>query len=56
MWYEVYCNKNFSDEDFIIISDMYKCIMLEDKWFCVNVQKNIQCGVFVNGEMYFKME
>jgi len=56
MRYEVYRNKNSSDEDFTIISDMYKRIMSEDKWLCANAQKNIQRGVFVNGEMHPKME
>ena len=56
MKYEVYRNKNSSDEDFTIISDMYKRIMSEDKYLCANAQKNIQRGVFVNGEMHPKME
>ena len=42
MRYEVYRNKNSGDEDFTVISDMYKRIMSEDKWLCANAQKNIQ--------------
>ncbi|RYP27057.1 hypothetical protein DL767_007831 [Monosporascus sp. MG133] len=56
MRYEVYRNKNSSDEDFEIISAMYKRIMSEDKDLCANAQKNLNAGVFVNGEMHPRME
>ncbi|KAI0201589.1 ISP domain-containing protein [Astrocystis sublimbata] len=56
MHYEVYRNKDSSDEDFTVISDIYKRIMSEDKYLCANAHKNIQAGVFVNGEMHPKME
>ncbi|KAJ0384920.1 hypothetical protein COL922a_007392 [Colletotrichum nupharicola] len=56
MRYEVFRNKNSSDKDFTVISDMYKRIMSEDKYLCDNAQKNINAGVFVNGEMHPTME
>ncbi|KAI0505719.1 Rieske [2Fe-2S] domain protein [Xylaria bambusicola] len=56
MYYEVYRNKDSSDEDFTVISDIYKRVMSEDKYLCANANKNIQAGVFVNGEMHPKME
>ena len=56
MYYEVYRNKNSSDEDFTVINDIYKRIMSEDKYLCANAHKNIQAGVFVNGELHPKME
>lgn len=56
MRYEVYRNKNSGDEDFNVISDMYKRIMSEDKYLCSKAQKNINAGVFVNGEMHPRME
>ena len=56
MKYEVYRNKNSSDEDFHVIDDMYKRIMSEDKYLCLNAQKNLSAGVFVNGEMHPEME
>jgi len=56
MRYEVYRNKNSSDEDFKLIDDMYKRIMSEDKVLCANAQRNINTGVFINGEMHPKME
>ncbi|KAL8393946.1 hypothetical protein RB595_003636 [Gaeumannomyces hyphopodioides] len=56
MRYEVYRNKNSSDEDFKTISDMYKRIMSEDKYLCANAQRNIDAGVFVNGELHPDLE
>jgi hypothetical protein len=56
MRYEVYRNKNSSDEDFELINQMYKRIMSEDKYLCVNAQKNLNSGVFVNGELHPRME
>ncbi|KAI1174708.1 hypothetical protein F4777DRAFT_589063 [Nemania sp. FL0916] len=56
MYYEVYRNTKSSDEDFEVINQMYKRIMSEDKYLCANVQKNMEAGVFVNGEMNPVME
>ena len=52
MHYEVYRNRNSSQEDFQLISDMFKRIMSEDKYLCVETQKNIAGGVFVNGLLH----
>ncbi|RMZ88477.1 hypothetical protein DV736_g4295, partial [Chaetothyriales sp. CBS 134916] len=54
--YEVFRNKNSSDEDFQLINEIYKRIMSEDKVLCDAAQRNINSGVFVNGEMHPKME
>lgn len=56
MRYEVYRNKYSSDEQFTVISDMYKRIMSEDKYLCINTQKNLNAGVFVNGQLHPEME
>ncbi|KAG6056762.1 hypothetical protein E4U17_001985 [Claviceps sp. LM77 group G4] len=56
MMYEVYRNKNSTDEDFKLIDDIYKRIMSEDKVLCAYAQKNINRGVFLNGELHPKME
>lgn len=56
MRYEVYRNKNSSDENFQVVDAMYKRIMSEDKVLCDNAQRNIRAGVFVNGEMHPKLE
>jgi len=54
--YEVYRNKNVSDEAFNFVSNMYKRVMTEDKALCTAAQKNLDNGVFVNGEMHPKMK
>lgn len=56
MRYEVYRHKNASDEDFKLIDEMFKRIMSEDKYLCTETQKNLNTGVFVNGELHPKME
>lgn len=56
MRYEVYRHKNATDEDFNLISNMYKRIMSEDKYLCMHSQKNLNAGVFVNGELHPEME
>ena len=56
MRYEVYRHKDATDADFNLISDMYKRIMSEDKYLCINTQKNLNAGVFVNGELHPEME
>lgn len=56
MRYEVYRNRNSSDEDFQLIDAMYKRIMSEDKVLCTNAQHNINAGVFINGELHPKLE
>ncbi|VUC22971.1 unnamed protein product [Clonostachys rosea] len=56
MEYEVYRHKDASDEDFKTIDEMFKRILNEDKWLCNNAQKNLNAGVFINGEMHPRME
>lgn len=56
MRYEVYRHKDATDEAFNLISDMYKRIMSEDKYLCINSQKNLNAGVFVNGLLHPEME
>jgi hypothetical protein len=56
MRYEIFRNKHSSEEDFQLISQMYKRIMAEDKVLCDLAQRNINAGVFINGEMHPKME
>ncbi|KAF0636570.1 hypothetical protein FPSE5266_06710 [Fusarium pseudograminearum] len=56
MEYEVYRHKNASDEGFTTIDEMFKRILAEDKWLCNNAQKNLNAGVFINGEMHPKLE
>jgi hypothetical protein len=56
MRYEVYRNKNAPDDAFQKISQMYRRVMSEDKVLCEGSQKNLNSGVFVNGEMHPRME
>jgi phenylpropionate dioxygenase-like ring-hydroxylating dioxygenase large terminal subunit len=56
MKYEVYRNKNATDEDFQVIDAMYKRIMSEDKFLCISTQRNLQAGVFVNGQLHPRLE
>ena len=52
MYYEVYRNKNSPDEDFKVIADTYARVMAEDKVLCDRAQKNLNAGVFMNGQMH----
>lgn len=56
MRYEVYRHKDSTEENFDKINQMYKRIMTEDKYLCEQAQKNINAGIFVNGEMHPRME
>lgn len=56
MHYEIYRNKNASDENFKLISEMYARVMSEDKVLCERSQRNINSGVFVAGEMHPRCE
>lgn len=56
MEYEVYRHKDATEEDFDKIDSMFKRILSEDKYLCNEAQKNLNAGVFVNGEMHPRME
>jgi hypothetical protein len=56
MAYEIYRNRNSSDADFKLISDMYARVMGEDKVLCNNAQRNLDRNVFTNGELHPKYE
>ena len=56
MQYQVFRNKNATSEQFDLVNQIYKRIMSEDKYLCDLAQKNLNAGVFVNGEMHPKFE
>ena len=56
MAYEIYRNRNSADADFKVMSEMYARVMGEDKVLCTNAQKNLDRGVFVNGQLHPKYE
>ncbi|PNS19857.1 Vacuolar protein sorting-associated protein 72 [Sphaceloma murrayae] len=54
--YQVFRNKHSPEEEFQRIDTIYKRVMSEDKELCNAAQKNLNAGIFVNGEMHPKME
>jgi hypothetical protein len=56
MEYEVYRHKTATDEGFEKIDSMFKRILGEDKYLCNQAQKNLEAGVFVNGELHPRKE
>jgi hypothetical protein len=54
--YEVYKNAHSSPEEFHLIADMYERVMREDKVLCNAAQRNLDRGVFVNGQLHPKYE
>lgn len=56
MEYEVYRHKEASDEDFEYIDSFFKRVLDEDKHLCNAAQKNLNSGVFVNGQLHPDLE
>jgi hypothetical protein len=54
--YEVYRHKESSDEDFEYIDSFFKRVLDEDKHLCNGAQKNLNAGVFINGQLHPKLE
>ncbi|KAL4748350.1 hypothetical protein BDW72DRAFT_195893 [Aspergillus terricola var. indicus] len=52
MPYEVYRHKNASDEDFHKIDSIFKQLLKEDKDRCNAAQRNLNTGVYINGELH----
>ncbi|KAF7544089.1 hypothetical protein G7Z17_g10227 [Cylindrodendrum hubeiense] len=50
MKYEVYRNKNASDDDFKVTNDIYKRILTEEESIFASAQNNLIDGAFVNGQ------
>ena len=56
MHYQIFRNKNSSEEDFQLIHQLYKKVVGEDKVLCMLAQRNLNAGIFVNGEMHPRLE
>ncbi|RMZ43337.1 hypothetical protein AFCA_009356 [Aspergillus flavus] len=56
MEYDVYRHNNASNEDFTYIDEFFKQVLREDKDLCNAAQKNLNAGVFVNGELHPRAE
>lgn len=53
---EVYRHKNATDEEFDKINAFYHQVLAEDKDLCDGSQKNVNAGVYVNGEFHPEKE
>lgn len=56
MEYEVYRHKDATDEEFEKVDSFFKRVLGEDKYLCDAVQKNLEAGVFTNGELHPDLE
>lgn len=56
MHYQIFRNKNSPKELFDLIDKLYEQVMREDKALAVNVQRNMERGMFVNGELHPRVE
>lgn len=56
MEYEVYRHNDATDEEFTHLSDFFKVVMQEDKQLCNGVQKNLESGIFMSGELHPRVE
>lgn len=53
---EVYRHKNATDEEFDKINAFYHQVLAEDKDLCDGSQRNVNAGVYVNGEFHPEKE
>ena len=56
MQYQIFRNKHSSEEDFQLVHQLYKRVVGEDKILCELAQKNLNAGIFVNGQMHPRLE
>lgn len=56
MHYQIFRNKNSTEADFQLIAQMYNRIVSEDKELCELAQRNLNAGIFVNGELHPRLE
>ena len=56
MEYEVYRHVDATDEEFEYIDSFFKRVLTEDKDLCTAAQKNLNAGVFVNGQLHPDLE
>ncbi|GAM39806.1 hypothetical protein TCE0_034r11646 [Talaromyces pinophilus] len=52
MEYEVYRNKNSSDEQFGHLDSIFKQVLKEDKDLCNAAQENLNAGIYTNGQLH----
>lgn len=56
MQYQVFRNKKSTEEEFQLVNNIYKRVMSEDKALCDQAQRNLEAGVFINGELHPRLE
>lgn len=56
MHYQIFRNRNSTDEQFQLISQLYNKVVSEDKILCELAQKNLNAEIFVSGEMHPRLE
>ena len=56
MHYQIFRNKNSTEAEFNLIAQMYHRIVGEDKELCELAQRNLNAGIFVNGELHPRLE
>lgn len=56
MEYDVYRHNSAGDEDFDRINQFYKQVLQEDKDLCNGAQKNLNNGIFINGQLHPEKE
>ncbi|KAF9883294.1 hypothetical protein FE257_003785 [Aspergillus nanangensis] len=56
MEYEVYRHNTATDEEFTYIDEFFKQVLREDKDLCNAAQKNLEAGIFTNGQLHPQAE
>lgn len=56
MEYEVYRHVDATDDEFNYIDQFFKRVLNEDKDLCNATQRNLNAGVFVNGQLHPDLE
>lgn len=56
MEYEFYRHEEATDEEFAEITSCFRQILSEDKDLCTGAQKNLNSGIFLNGELHPQAE
>lgn len=56
MEYDVFRRNDTTDEDFARINEFYKQVLQEDKDLCNGTQKNLEAGIFINGQLHPEKE
>jgi hypothetical protein len=52
MEYEVYRHQDAPEAEFTELSDFFKQVLREDKDLCNAAQKNLNAGIFTNGQLH----